>query len=103
MRCTIKTTVNSERVNVPFDAWKLAGDRRFELLSILLKPGERIPVHKNEKDILFYVTAGEGQLLIEDEKLLLQQDNCILVDKNLDREWENCSASNFKVLVFKLL
>ena len=87
---------------VDFEAYKLYGGDQAELIQIRLLAGQVIPMHKNDKEMVFFVLKGEGKLRIEQEELELFEGDCIKVNCDVDREWKNESERSLDILAFKI-
>ena len=83
------------------NALKLFSDGQVEMIHITLLPQEKIKMHKNSVDVIFYVLEGKAELSVEQEQLIVEEGSCIEVKKDLDRSWENTEMEPFKVLAIK--
>lgn len=92
--------------NVSFDIdgkIMYSGDNA-ELIHLTLKPGEKLSLHKNPFDVLFYVKSGIGNLVVEKEIYTIEKDSALFVDASKMRAWENKQVDeNLCILVFKML
>lgn len=100
---TIKNHFNSEKLDVPFCAWKLHEKGVNEIVEFILQPGELIDTHVNPLPVFFYITTGSGTLSIEEKEHQLGEHDCIFVEKGLQRKFENTGTLGLKVLVIKQL
>lgn len=99
----IKNHFNSQKLDVPFCAWKLCDNEANEIIEFILQPGEFIDTHANPKSVFFYVLKGTGTLTIEKKDHILSVHDCIYVEKDLQRKWNNNGSSELQVLVIKQL
>ena len=99
----IKTLNNSDKVPFNLDAFIMHNEQKLELVYLTLKPNEKLEVHKNPFDVIFYVISGKGELIIEDEKNILEKNNCIKVASKFNRGWTNNTNTSLELLVIKLL
>ena len=99
--------INSQNIKdlKPFkkglNALKLFTDEQVELIHITLKPQEKIAMHKNNIDVIFYVLTGKAKLFVETDEELVEKGTCVEVKKDLDRSWENIGIEPFSVLAIK--
>lgn len=97
----IKNHFNSQKLEVPFCAWKLHEQGVNELVELVLQAREFIDTHKNPVPVFFYILNGSGTLTIDGKAHLLGESDSIYVEKDLDRKLENTGAEGLKVLVIK--
>ena len=83
------------------NALKLFSDEQIEMIHITLKPQERIELHKNSIDVIFFVLSGKAKLTVENDSELVEKGSCVEVKKNLDRSWVNIGIDHFSVLAIK--
>ena len=74
-----------------------------EIVHLTLKPGEKIDLHTQPFDVLFYVLEGNGLLLPGDSNNRLPAGSLAEVKAGLQRGWINDTGNDFRVLVIKLL
>lgn len=98
----IKNKLNSQKLDMPFDAWLLQSDEKIALVSISFKPGEGIPSHPNEDRAIFYVLSGEAILSLDNEDHKLKTGDSVLIPEKLQRGWRNDSKEELSLLVMKL-
>lgn len=83
------------------NALKIFSDQQLEMIHITLLSHEKIEMHKNDIDVVFYVLEGKAKLSIENESGILEKGSCIEVKKDLNRAWENIGKEPFNVLAIK--
>lgn len=99
----IKNPHNSDKVPFNLEAWSLIKNEKAELVYLTLKPGEKLDLHKNPFDVIFFVVSGSGILTIESDNLNLNQHDSIFIDQTKDRGWENNTEKDLILLVYKIL
>ncbi len=99
----IRNHFNSKKLDVPFCAWKLNENEANEIIEFILQPGEIIELHINPSPVFFYVLKGTGTLSLENIDYILGAGDCVFVEKNLQRKWQNNDSSELKVLIIKQL
>ena len=71
------------------NALKLFSDDTVEIIHLTLLPKDKIELHKNSLDVVFYVLEGKGELIVDEEECYIEKGSCVKVKKNLNRSWEN--------------
>jgi quercetin dioxygenase-like cupin family protein len=100
----MKITNLENAAQVPF---KLDGRVMFtsennELIHLTLKPGEKLDLHSNPFDVVFYTLSGEGVLNVEGERVEMKTNDTIEIVKGVLRGWENNSTEDLRILVVKI-
>ncbi|KAF5057206.1 Cupin domain protein [anaerobic digester metagenome] len=100
----MKITKLHQTPKVPYDldGHIIAQSSCVEIIHLTLKPGQQIAKHINPKDVFFFVLEGKSMIETDDEKVLVQKDQCIFVEGGTNRGFDNISVSDFKVMVIKL-
>ena len=93
--------------NAPKVPFKLDGRVMFtskdnEIIHLTLKAGEKLDLHTNPFDVVFYTLSGEGVLDVEGERLTMKQNDSVAVTKGILRSWENNSTEDLRILVVKI-
>ena len=88
-------------VKKDINALKLFSDETVEVIHLTLLTGDKIRLHKNSLDVIFYVLEGKGELQVELEKHHVEKGSCLEVKKNLDRSWENIGNSPLCLMAIK--
>jgi len=101
MEIKITNLANAEKVNVNFEAHKMYSSEQVEIINIQLKKGEKVPLHDNPIDVIFYVLAGKGIFGLENEQVEVAQNSCLEVKTGKNRSWENVEDEVLKLLVVK--
>ncbi len=101
----MKITKLSEAPKVPFelDGHIMGQAPRVEIIHLNLKAGQKLEKHINPSDVFFYVLEGKAMLETDNERVLVLKDQCIFVEGNTNRGFDNISVSDFKVMVVKIL
>ena len=94
---------NSEKLDVGFDAWKLVEHDDTAIIRINMKAGHTVAAHVNEKDVVFYVLSGEGELIIDGQAFLPKVGDSIVVGKGKTRSWTVIGNTALELLVVKFL
>lgn len=81
----------------------LLNNRNVQLVHLMLKPGESIDPHVNEKDVIFYILEGEATFLSDNTEHHVSKDDCIKIEGGINRGFQNKSDSAFKLLVIKFI
>jgi quercetin dioxygenase-like cupin family protein len=91
----------AEKLTLSIDAWRLHYNEKVELIELQLEPGEEIEKHTNPMDVIFYLTAGQGELSTENSVYFIEKNESIFLGKGLNRCWRNTGDTVLKILVFK--
>jgi len=83
------------------NALKLFSDEAIEIIHLTLLPEDKIELHKNKIDVIFYVLEGKGELQVELEKVFIEKGSCVEVKKDLNRSWENKGDSPLCLMAIK--
>ncbi len=89
------------KLPISIEAYKMYSSATLEIINIQLHPGESIPLHSNNIDVVFYVLEGEGIFTLNDKSQKITANSCVEVTKNNLRAWRNESAGKLKMLVLK--
>jgi len=91
-------------VQVPFklDGRVMFTSKENELIHLILKPGEKLDMHTNPFDVVFFTLSGEGVLVVEEERFAMKANDTVAVPKSILRAWENNSLEDLRILVFKI-
>lgn len=100
---TISNLQSSEKLNLPFDAWKILVSDAVEIVRFRLHSGEIIKTHSNPNNAIFFVINGEAVVNVETKVHRLEKDDLIRIVKDVDRKWENAGSEPLEVLVIKEL
>jgi quercetin dioxygenase-like cupin family protein len=92
-----------EAPKVPFnlDGKIIHTSDKFEVVHLTLKPGEKIGMHYQPFDVVFYILSGEAILETDSENLEMKENTSIFVPAGILRGWNNTGPMDFKVLVIK--
>ena len=99
----LKVTTLEDAPKVPFrlDGRILFSSEKLELIHLTLQPGEKMELHSQPFDVVFYVISGNGILDFEGQPVNGTQGTCIHVPAGMQRGWKNNGPSEFRVLVVK--
>jgi quercetin dioxygenase-like cupin family protein len=88
---------------VPFklDGRIMFSSDKLELIHLSLKPGEKMELHSQPFDVVFYVLAGSGILEMEEQSVDGTPGTCIQIPAGMQRGWKNGGNDEFRVLVVK--
>ena len=90
---------------VPFDidGRIMFSGTRTEVIHLRLQPGEKLGMHDNPSDVIFYMLQGSALLSFEGNETELTADSCIGLKKGILRAWHNKSDREARMLVIKQL
>jgi mannose-6-phosphate isomerase-like protein (cupin superfamily) len=98
-----KVTTLNTAVKVPFDldGRIMHTGTKTEIIRLILKEEETLEKHGNPMGAVFYILKGEGLLIVDEEHHHMQKDNCIYIEKDVLRSWENTGTVELEILVIK--
>ena len=99
----LKVTTLEDAPKVPFrlDGRILFSSEKLELIHLTLQPGEKMELHSQPFDVVFYVISGNGILDLEGRSVNGTPGICIHVPAGMQRGWKNNGVDVFRVLVVK--
>lgn len=93
---------NAPKVPFKLDGRVMFSSKKVEMIHLTLKAGEKLDLHTNPFDVVFYTLSGEGVLDVEGERLTMKPNDTVAVTKGILRGWENNSAEELQILVVKI-
>jgi len=73
-----------------------------ELVELVMKTGESIPLHLNPVNVIFYVVKGKGDLTVNTDTYTMKAGDIAQIFPDEQRAWINNSVEDLKLLVIKL-
>ncbi|MDI3527701.1 MAG: hypothetical protein PWR03_1884 [Tenuifilum sp.] len=100
----LKLTNLSDAPRVPFDldGRIMFSSQKVEMVHLNLKPGEKIPMHSNPFEVVFYLLEGELELTVNNDAVALKPDSTVHVGIDENRSLENKADKIARVLVIKV-
>lgn len=83
--------------------YRLANTALNEIVKLEIKKGGEIPVHALPINVTFYVIAGEGVALVDEEMIVSSKGDVLFVNANSSRGWKNNDEKLLELLVIKQL
>ncbi len=93
---------NAGKVPFKLDGRVMFSSTDVEMIHLTLKPGEKLDLHVNPFDVVFFTLQGIGILDVEGERISMKQNDAIEVKKEILRAWENNSEEELRILVVKI-
>jgi quercetin dioxygenase-like cupin family protein len=99
----LKITKFEDAPKVPFklDGRIMFSSEKLELIHLTLKPGEKMDLHSQPFDVVFFVISGNGILDLQGQSVDGVPGTCIHIPAGMQRGWRNTGRSEFRVLVVK--
>lgn len=97
-----KTLQTAQKVSPQLEAHIMYSDTRVELVHLALKPGELIPAHSNNFDVIFWGQHGKAVISVGNEKQSISEAESVYIPAGIERELQNSFAEPFEVLVIKV-
>ncbi|MDN5330191.1 MAG: hypothetical protein PWP35_1978 [Bacteroidales bacterium] len=85
------------------NAGKLAEGTDYQIIRLILKPGEAQVLHRNQRRVIFYVINGKGVLQVDGRNFQLGMGDGAEVMTYEQRAWKNIGEEDLELLVFKFL
>jgi quercetin dioxygenase-like cupin family protein len=98
---TITTPETAPKVPFKLDGRIMFASEKLELIHLTLQPGEKMDIHAQPIDVVFYVISGSGILDLEGDSFFGSPGTCIHVPAGMQRGWKNNTKEEFRVLVVK--
>jgi len=90
-------------VPFPLDGRILYSTGRFELIHLILMPGQTVEQHTQPFDVLFYVESGSGTLVAGGQTYTPGLCSLTEVKGGTPRGWSNNGTEPLRLLVLKLV
>lgn len=101
----LNITKRIDAQDVPFDidGKIMHSDRSMEIIHLTLASGEKLDLHDNPNDVVFYMLEGSAFLIFGDEETEIRADSCFRLEKRILRGWINRGTTKARLLVIKQL
>jgi len=93
---------NAKKVPFNLDGHLLFNSEKADLVHLCLHPGQIIERHSNPIQVVFFVLEGEGTFFFNEREIISTVNDCFTVLPGELRGWQNHTANDLKLLVFKL-
>ncbi|MDD2549975.1 MAG: cupin domain-containing protein [Bacteroidales bacterium] len=98
----VKSLSTADKVPFNLDGRKMYVGQNVELIHLNLKPGEVLEKHSNPFDVVFYILEGRGIVETDDERISVEPDMCIEIEKDINRGISNTDDGVLRILVVKI-
>jgi mannose-6-phosphate isomerase-like protein (cupin superfamily) len=98
------TSVKNTRISETphkVDARKLYDSENAQAVHITLQPGEALKPHITPVDVFFYILEGTPEILVGDERVIVEVDNLVESPRDIPHCLYNNSESVARILVVK--
>lgn len=85
------------------NAGRLVEGADYQIIRLILKPGEFQMPHRNQNRVIFYVLKGRGILQVEGRSFQLSVGDGAEVMTYEMRAWKNQGEEELELLIFKFL
>ena len=92
---------DAPRVPFKLEGRILFASEKLELIHLTLRPDEKMELHTQPFDVVFYVLSGNGILEVEEQSIDGFPGTCIHVPAGMKRGWKNNTNEEFRVLAVK--
>lgn len=94
---------NAPKVPVNLEGYKMHSSASLEVIHLCLQPGQAMPQHPNQFDVVACLIKGEIILKMGDTKTRLSLYDAVEIGKNMDRGFENYGTEEARLIIMKKL
>jgi mannose-6-phosphate isomerase-like protein (cupin superfamily) len=94
--------LEAEKVALEHDGRKMCVRPDLEMIHLCLKPGETIPLHNAQFDLVANVIHGEGMADSGDIRSNIFKFDCVEIPKNKPRSFVNTGNEELRLLILKI-
>jgi quercetin dioxygenase-like cupin family protein len=90
-------------VPVNLEGYKMHSSSSLEVIHLCLQPGQDMPQHPNQFDVVACLIKGEVTLNMGENKTRLALYDTVEIDKNIDRGFANYGTVEARLIIMKKL
>jgi len=94
---------NAPKIPLNLEGYKMHSSSSLEVIHLCLQPGQEIPQHANQFDVVVCLIKGEVSLNIGETKTQLALYDTVEVEKDMDRGFENYGTEKARLIIMKKL
>ena len=94
---------NATIIPLNLEGYKIHSSSALEVIHLCLKPGQDIPLHANQFDIVACLIKGEVTLNMGESNIPLALYDTVEVEKNMDRGFTNYGTIEARLIIIKKL
>jgi len=93
---------SAQKVPFKLDGRIMYSSEKIQMVHLNLKPGEKIELHSNPFDVVFYVLEGEGIVYVDENNFNIEKNQALPIKSGQMRGCYNTSKHDFSILVTKI-
>ncbi|MDO9257235.1 MAG: cupin domain-containing protein [Bacteroidales bacterium] len=94
---------NAPRVQIHLEGYKIHSSSSLDVIHLCLQPGEDMPQHPNQADVVACLIKGEITLNMGESKTRLSLYDSVEIEKNVDRGFANYGTEEARLIIMKKL
>jgi len=94
---------NAPKIPLNLEGYKMHSSSSLEVIHLCLQPGQEIPQHANQFDVVVCLIKGEVTLHMGENKMQLSLYDTVDIEKNMDRGFENFGTEEARLIIMKKL
>jgi quercetin dioxygenase-like cupin family protein len=97
----ISTLTSAPKVQFNLEGYIMHTSDSLEVIHLCLQPGQAIPQHTNQFDVIACLVEGEVTLLTGDKQVKLNVHNVAEIEKGAERGFTNTGILEARLLILK--
>lgn len=98
----VTTLETAEKVPFNLNGLKMFTNDKVGVVHLTLQPGDEIALHANPFDVLFYILEGNATITCEDQRVVVETNSTVYIEKDKQRGMKNSGVGPLIVLVYKI-
>ena len=94
---------NAPKVPIHLEGYKIHSSSSLDVIHLCLQPGEDMPQHPNQSDVVACLIKGEVTLNMGESKIRLSIYDTVEIVKNTDRGFTNNGTEETRLIIMKKL
>jgi quercetin dioxygenase-like cupin family protein len=94
---------NAPIVPVNLEGYKMYSSSSLEVIHLCLQPGQDMPQHPNQLDVVACLIKGEVTLNMGEDKTRLLLYDTVEIEKKMDRGFTNNGTEEARLIIMKKL
>ena len=92
---------DAQRVPIHLEGYKMHSSSSLDVIHLCLRPGEDMPQHPNQSDVVACLIKGEVTLNMGEDKIQLSLYDTVEIEKNTDRGFANNGTGEARLIIMK--
>jgi len=94
---------NAPRVPINLEGYKMHSSSSLDVIHLCLQPGQDMPQHPNQFDVVACLIKGEVTLNMGENKTRLSLYDTVEIGKDMDRGFSNNGTEEARLIIMKKL